>query len=266
MVMASVTRLSWIHPSCRDLVIEELAGEPTLQAKFLEKMSLQGIKLSISDSGGATGGRQLPLMKDPKNWEILSRRCLAIVDEGLQGDVSDLLRALTSAASAASGSERRGHLSKIITSVCDEVCKKWDKSKTLIQADTLLAYCEASVLATRFSPIPELDASWESLTAMMKSELDRGEDAYLLEPGGLVEWARFAEVVRDNEPRFLRAIGFANKCYADIIRLIFIIDSEIEADLLLDSASECGSEADRIESLNDVVEMLVELILVQLVH
>ena len=60
--MTPIRRIDWIHPSCRDLVIEELTSEPTLQAKFVEKMSLQGIKLSVSDSGGVTGERRLPLL------------------------------------------------------------------------------------------------------------------------------------------------------------------------------------------------------------
>ena len=45
----------WTHPSYRDLVIEELTQHSQLQLQFLESMSLEGIKLAISDSGGIAG-------------------------------------------------------------------------------------------------------------------------------------------------------------------------------------------------------------------
>jgi len=48
----------------------------------------------------------------------------------------------------------------------------------------------------------------------------------------------FAEVVRANEPRFLRAAGFPDKYHAEIKRLLTLLNSEIHADYMLDSASE----------------------------
>ena len=254
--MTPIRRIDWIHPSCRDLVIEELTSEPTLQAKFVEKMSLQGIKLSVSDSGGVTGERRLPLLKDPRNWEILRGRCLSIAREDSVSDAVDLLTTLYSSALESSDLDRKDQFIEIIGEVCGEVCKRWNESSRLISADHLSAYCEASTLSTPFSPIPQLNATWESLTKRFRNELDRGEDGHLLDPDCLVEWMKFSDVVCANEPRFLKAMGFPNKFYADIKRFLLVVDSEVDADLLLDSSAECESEAERIELLEEVVGIL----------
>jgi hypothetical protein len=258
--MAPTRRIDWIHPSCRDLVIEELAVEPTLQAKFVENMSLQGIKLSISDSGGLTGERRLPLMQDPRNWEILHGRCLSIAREDSYGEVSDLLTTLHSSALESPDIERRALFIRTLDAVCKEVCRRWDTSRAAIKADHLLAYCKASVLTKPFSPVPQLDVTWEVLVEEVRSQLTRGEDGYLLDPDYFIEWMRFSEVVRANEPRFLRATGFPNKYYADIKRLLLLLDSEVHDDLVLDSGSEYEDEAQRIETLDDVLDMLLGLI------
>jgi len=242
------------------LVIEELAVEPNLQAKFVESMSLQGIKLSISDSGGLAGERRLPLMKDPRNWEILHGRCLSIAREDSDNDVSDLLTTLHSSALESPDLERRQRLIKTVGAVCKEVCARWDAPGKIIKADHLLAYCEASILSKPFSPVPRLDVTWEELVADIRGQLIQGEDGHLLDPDYFIEWMKFAEVVRANEPRFLRATGFPNKFHADIKRFLLLLDQEVRADLMLDSASEYEAEAQRIEALDEVLDMLLGLI------
>ena len=47
--------IDWMHPSYRDLVIDELARDAHLQQAFLSSTGLGGIKLAISDTGGASG-------------------------------------------------------------------------------------------------------------------------------------------------------------------------------------------------------------------
>lgn len=254
--MAVVVRIDWIHPSCRDLVIEELANEPILQARFVEKMSLQGIKISISDSGGALGDRRLPFMKDPRNWEILRVRCLSIAREDPISDAVDLLTTLYSANLGTSDLDRKNQFARIITEVCEEVCRRWNDSLEPIRVEDLATYCKASTLSTPFSQMPQLHVTWEKLTEQFQRQFDRGEDDYLIDPYYVVEWAKFTDIVHDNEPRFLKAVGFPLKLFPDIKRLLQIIETELEADILLDASAECEGEAERLEQLGEVIDML----------
>lgn len=234
--------------------------EPNLQAKFVESMSLQGIKLAISDSGGLAGERRLPLMKDPRNWDTLHGRCLSIARNDSDYDVTDLITTLHSAALESSDLGKRQRLINIIGAVCKEVCARWDAPGKIIKSHYLRAYCEASILSKPFAPVPRLDVTWEGLVADIRGELVQGEDGYPLDPDYFIEWMKFTEVVRANESRFLRATGFPNKFHADIKRLLLLLDQETRADLLFDSASEYEEEAQRTESFDEVLVMLLGLI------
>ena len=47
--------VEWIHPSYRDLVIEQLRDGGSLKSEFLHRMNVAGVKLALSDTGGSTG-------------------------------------------------------------------------------------------------------------------------------------------------------------------------------------------------------------------
>src|SRR5205823_5145497 len=55
-------QVQWIHPSCRDLAIEELGRSHQFRQKFLRECSLSGVEVAISIGGGAAGDRTLPLL------------------------------------------------------------------------------------------------------------------------------------------------------------------------------------------------------------
>jgi hypothetical protein len=75
-------QIDWMHPSYRDLVIDELSADPGLQHEFLSSMGLSGIKLAISDTGGKEGERRFPLMNLHDSWEILDSRCIWVAQNG----------------------------------------------------------------------------------------------------------------------------------------------------------------------------------------
>jgi len=71
-------RMTWIHPSCRDLTIEELGDNKLDRLRFLEFCSETGIHLATSVGGGEKGDRMLPLLQNPKDWEIFKMRCIEL--------------------------------------------------------------------------------------------------------------------------------------------------------------------------------------------
>lgn len=68
------TSFRWVHPSYRDLVIEELEKDETRGINFLRSCSLAGLQLSLSVAGGAKGDRQFPLMSIPKSFDLVAKR------------------------------------------------------------------------------------------------------------------------------------------------------------------------------------------------
>jgi hypothetical protein len=98
--------VDWIHPSYRDLVIEQLREGGPLKSTFLNGMRLAGIKLALSDCGGPTGNLRFPLITSPKDWETLHGRILEVVTSANVRDCTELLAVLTAAVDVSIGEER----------------------------------------------------------------------------------------------------------------------------------------------------------------
>ncbi len=248
--------IDWTHPSYRDLVIEELVGDSGLHLKFLQSMSLQGIKLAISDSGGAAGDRRLPLMTSARSWDLLHERCVGLIREGLMEEIADLLKVLHSAALQTSEIATRDRFVRIIASVCEEARNKWDKSGTVLKADQLSAYCEASLLVSPLPILPKLEASWEPVERALREELEETGSGMVLEPHLLKNWVELVVTIRENEPRFLRRIEFPEKYTVAITRLLDLIEDELQWHAILDSAEDLRAEAERFASITDILKTL----------
>jgi hypothetical protein len=73
--------IDWIHPSCRDLAIEELAQSRRDRHRFLSHCSEAGLFLATSLAGGATGTRKLPLLENDEDWADFSSRAEQLIAE-----------------------------------------------------------------------------------------------------------------------------------------------------------------------------------------
>ena len=74
--------LRWIHPSCRDLAIEELGGSPRYRKRFLGGCSTQGLFLALSIGGGEKGARIFPFLGDEDDWAVVRERLRVAFDAG----------------------------------------------------------------------------------------------------------------------------------------------------------------------------------------
>jgi len=73
--------IDWIHPSCRDLAIEELAANRQDRERFLAQAIKSGLLLAMSLGGGPEGKRDLPLLQTDTDWRIFTARAELIVQE-----------------------------------------------------------------------------------------------------------------------------------------------------------------------------------------
>jgi hypothetical protein len=94
--------IGWVHPSCRDLVIEQLRGEPAARQRFLSACGTDDLTLALSHAGGAAGERTLPLplLIIDTNWDALADRTHDLLRELDDKDIARVLHALTGALSA----------------------------------------------------------------------------------------------------------------------------------------------------------------------
>ncbi len=77
-------QIHWIHPSCRDLAIDELSKDTRDRQRFLTNCSDVGLALATSLAGGAEGQRQLPLLQTEGDWRGFAIRAKEIVQENVR--------------------------------------------------------------------------------------------------------------------------------------------------------------------------------------
>jgi hypothetical protein len=152
--------VEWIHPSYRDLVIEQLRDGGPLKSAFLNKMNLAGIKLALSDTGGPTGSLRFPLINSRTDWETLQRRTLEIAQSSDMKDCTALLTVLVAALDSSVGPERL-RLATILTAACGLIRNQWDSGQATLDASAIRAYTAASERTSPMEPMPALEASFQ---------------------------------------------------------------------------------------------------------
>ena len=241
---ASDIWVDWTHPSCRDLVIEELVADPALLMRFVRRMSLEGIKLAISDSGGKSGQRKLPLMTSPETWQCLSERCVDLAKERPASEIADLLNALQNAASQPSDDATRNRLVQIIGEVCNVASDNWDRSGTALSARELAAYCDASKLVSPLPRLPRLEAAWRAADDHFVNGLEESEQSSALVgiDDWLGGWIQLLSVIRANEPRLWQVIAGGERFPGRVRRLVEVTRADLQAESSFNYAEQFEEE------------------------
>jgi hypothetical protein len=76
-----IDQIDWVHPSCRDLAIEELADSRAERKKFLNHCSQAGLLLATSLAGGLRGERRLPFLQTGTDWQSFESRAMELLDD-----------------------------------------------------------------------------------------------------------------------------------------------------------------------------------------
>ena len=223
-----ITYVDWMHPSYRDLVIEELSNDQTLKIAFLDKMGLPGIKLAVSDTGGALGKRSLPLMTFDEAWQSLADRCLSIVRSGDTSETTELLLALESAANSAASPKTARQLSEVLSAVCLAACKTWDSERTVLSHEQLRIYGSASIRVKPLPPVPKFEQSWVATDQRLIRALKTGT-SLVFEQEILAGWVQMCFAITETEPRFLAQLGFSAKLKELIPRVLGQISDEVRS-------------------------------------
>jgi hypothetical protein len=249
--------VDWIHPSYRDLVIEELVRNADLRNTFLRRASLEGIKLAVSDTGGRYGERKLPFIRSAESWDVLGERCLSLVVADV-GD-RDVLEVLGTAASENSSTENASRWVRLLTAVCKAVSVKWDTEKRPLDAADLEAFAKARKYADPSLELPNLVHTWQSLDEQFRESLRRTEHGHELVYDAFDNMAAFARVVGQYAPEFLERIGFPKRYEAEISSVLDDAENEASEHLYSSDANELRALAERKDSIAASLEQLEEL-------
>ena len=136
------TSVDWIHPSYRDLVIDELIENADLRNTFLRRASLEGVKLAVSDTGGQYGNRRLPFIRSAESWDVLLGP-VPVAGRGRRRR-SGGSGTLANAASQSGSAELASRWARTLTLVCKAVLQKWNLESRVLCAADLDAFARGS--------------------------------------------------------------------------------------------------------------------------
>jgi hypothetical protein len=196
-----------VHPSWRDLVVDELAADAEGRRRFLAAAGLDGVVLALSTAGGAHGERLLPLLVADADWDALGDRVHALAAELDARGHARLLGALRAAIAATDGRDPHRHLELVALAgaALERARSIWDCSTRALDVDLLRAwYALAARVGTPPQP-PALDRTWAELLPSgphldEPSELER-----------LDTWLALCEVLADHDRPALHRLGFIDR-------------------------------------------------------
>jgi hypothetical protein len=211
---ASVT---WVHPSWRDLVIEQLATDRNAQQTFLGDCSLEGILLSVSTGGGIAGERALPLLLDDGDWDLVSDRIADVLSDLDDPATVRLITALAEAHDVAS-ERQRAELDALAGYVLEQLGRRWNAERQPVPVGVLAVWFELAAQLPQRVPPPELGPTWvEQLPTMRVDISDQSE------LGRLDDWIALATLLRERDPQTVAAFGFPAR-QADVLTS-FLLDA-----------------------------------------
>lgn len=109
--------LDWIHPSYRDVVIDEVSEDAETQVKFVRTATAQGLALALSTEGGEAGERQMPFMKCAGSWKAASDRLSELACSKDLAKAVDILR--NAVVDSRSATEVSAHVDEMLSAVLD---------------------------------------------------------------------------------------------------------------------------------------------------
>jgi hypothetical protein len=249
--------VDWIHPSYRDLVIEELIQNADLRNTFLRRASLEGVKLAVSDTGGRYGSRRLPFIRSAESWDVLQDRCLSLVaaDDGDR----EVLEILANAASQNASAEQPSRWTRLLALICKAVQEKWDAGTRLIRPAELDAFARARDHVEPKPALPNLRPTWESLDAHFRESIRVAKDDNQLDYGAFDNLTAFAGAAKRCAAGFLDDVGFPDRYEAEIATVLYSATDALSEDPYATDPDELRAYARRIDSIASSMERLSEI-------
>jgi hypothetical protein len=241
-------RVTWVHPSWRDLVISELARDDELRRRFLRHCGVDGAALALSSGGGSDGDRVRPLLTEDADWDALGDNLHHACSELAAGDAVRLLGVL---GEAIDGVEADA----LSAMVLERLEQRW--SGQVVSVDALEAWTAA---AGKLAPSATVAATW--------LELDPpGAPRTPVELERFADWLRLAELISLHDHDLLDSLGFPDRC-GDVLDAFIAepalteppVERELRVDALARLARLDPSRADDALELVPVLDLSASIV------
>lgn len=197
--------VGWVHPSWRDLVIEELRCDPVQRRHFLNSCGIDGVLLAVSVEGGRCGERQLPLLIDDSDWDTLTDRLAQLLRELEDRDVSRLLHGLRGLLDANLALSPSIEARNLTIYVLGATRATWEAQRRQLPASLVHPWYQLRTTLGAPDHMLPLARTW--------LELHPGtigpREFSLAELRRIDEWLELAEILDEHDVYQLNSFGFA---------------------------------------------------------
>ncbi len=234
--------IGWVHPSWRDLVIDELRESPIARQRFLSASGVDGVTLAVSRAGGVAGERTLPLLITDADWDVLGDRVHALLGELEDRDLARILLAIGGSLGEVNDRAQASELECLAVNLLSATRRTWDERREPVPVFLLEAwYRMNSRVVDRVIP-PLLAPTWAELHPGVQL-LEHPDPAELARTD---EWLELAALLNDYDRAALEALDFFGRD-RDLLEHLIVTLTRVSADD--DLGPLCESVLARIERL-----------------
>jgi Novel STAND NTPase 3 len=197
--------IGWVHPSWRDLVIEELRSDAAARRRFLSACGIYGVLLALSQQGGTAGERALPLLIGDSDWDALGDRLGELLFELDDHDAGRLLLALADALNAKLEPAQRAEAQCLTEYVLGALSRVWHKQPRPVPVFLLDAWYAAHGLRAENVASPPVRLMWLEVHPSREMAFGRlsAQDLQRLD-----DWLALAQILAVHDPDALERLGF----------------------------------------------------------
>jgi hypothetical protein len=206
--------VGWVHPSWRDLVVDQLREDAAARQCFLDVCGLHGAMLALSQAGGVAGERTLPLLVDDSDWDRLADRMIALIGQLEDQELAQLLLALEGLRALDIPRTQKLEVRNLAASLLTAIAKRWDQEHRPLSPSVLEHWYTLKDWAPGPIREPQLKLTW--------AELYPASPLRLLDRSELVrtdEWLSLAQTLRVHAPETLDDLGFSGRDQHRLTRL-----------------------------------------------
>jgi len=197
---ASVT---WVHPSWRDLVIEDLASDATARRQFLANSSINGLLLALSTGGGVFGERAFPLLINDADWDTLADRLSRLSATLSDEDGARFLSSLEAALDADPDDHTLREVLALAAETLELLRRRWDDRKEHIEPRLLEAWVDVAVKLPEPPMLPHVAPTWSELLPAVTPDMDTPSELNAFD-----DWLRLGALLRSFAPALAAELGF----------------------------------------------------------
>lgn len=165
--------VDWVHPSFRDLVIDELANDLSVQERYWQHADFTAIAIALSESGGAQGKRHWPLLGHEQSWIWFGNCCERLAGCSNPANTRQLLSYLTVVWEQREVTQdEKTRLSPVVDRVLRSVAKRWETDLHDASESIASAFCKLCDVSGIAAPLPDFgrlfEAAYSNIESMVK--------------------------------------------------------------------------------------------------